>query len=190
MPTHVYFFPENTLGCYRYRCTASGSHCWKHLQVRRLSMPVLCRVLASSLPRLLCRALPGDTSLLQTTTRWAQTLRELETLHKMCSKPRGLRGGLAAFKQPGFGNFGSQQEDSLLTWAVDPGAFQAQLFDFSLFSSNTIFSDGCGSPTQGLLSGPSATLWLCMIWKTAAIACWKEALPTYSHRLPFLLQSH
>lgn len=106
------------------------------------------------------------------------------------TRTRGLHEGLAEFKQPGFGNFGSQQEDSLITWAVDPGAFQAQLFELSLFSSKTIFLDGWGGPTQGLPSGPSATLWPHMIWKTVAIAYWKEALPTYSHRLPFLLQSH
>lgn len=184
------FLPDNTLGCYSYRCTASGSHCRTHCQVHRLSKPVPSGVLPSSLPRLLCQVLPGDTSLLQTATRSAQALRELETLHKMHSKSRGLREGLAVFKQPGFGNFGSQQKDSLLTWAVDRGTFQARLFDFRLFSSKTIFSDGWGGPTQGFLSGPSATLRLYVIWKSAAIAYLKEDLPTYSHRLPFLLQSH
>lgn len=162
----------------------------KHLQVYRLSKPMLSGSCPHSLPRLLCQALPGDTSLLQTATRWAQAPRELETLHKTHSKPRGLHEGLAAFKQTGLGNSRPQQEDSLLTWAVDAAAFQDWLFDFSLFSWEIIFSGVWGGPNQRFLSGPSATLWMHMIWKTEAIVYWKELLLTESNYLPFLLQSH
>lgn len=132
--------------------------------------------------------LPSDTALLQSALHWAQALRELETLHGTHSKPRGLWEGLAVLKQPGFGNIGSQEEDSLLTWTVDPGAFQAWLFDFSLFLSKTFFLLNGVVPPRGhflvYLQPCHHKVKLQLLFN------WKEVLPTYSHRLPFLLQSH
>lgn len=186
MPTPLYFFPENTLGCYSYGCAASGGHCRKHLQVHKSPKPMLWGGLTLLPAHAPLPSTAGWYSLLQTATHQARAPTELETQHETHSQPRGQRGGLAAFKQPGFGNFGSQQESSLLTWTVDPRAFQTQLFDFRLLSSKAAFSDGGGGPTQGLLLGPSATLWPHTIWKAMATVYWKEALPTYS-RCP---QSH
>lgn len=101
---------------------------------------------------------PAQAPLPSAALHWAQALRELETLQGTRSKPRGLWEGLAVWKQPGLRNFGFQEEDSLLTWTVDPGVFQAWLFDFSLFSAKNIFFVEWGGPTQGSLSGVSATL--------------------------------
>lgn len=139
-----------------YEWPMVGSHCQKHLGSKSTGKLMWFHPLPQAVPR--------DAALLQAVMHLAQAL-------------RGLQAQRTAFKQPGFGNPGSQQEDSLLTWDVDPGAFQAWRFDFGLFLSKTIFSD---DPTQCLLSGSSASPWAHMIWKTVPIAYRKETLPTCS----------
>lgn len=134
MFTHVYHFPAITRVCYGCR-QCQWLSLLKAASSTEVTQPVL-GLFPAHTPLL---SAASDTALLQTALHWAQALGELETLHGTCSKPRGLWEGLAVLKQPGFGNFGFQEGDSLLTWTVDPGAFQAWLFDFSLFSSKTIF---------------------------------------------------